>query len=145
MDFSQFLVNNPEIPNVKAIKTKESEKEQDNERKNKPKPIKKEPKPKKDKVIDLKSVFKNTEQIENKLTKETTKENVPEYQDVEFKRGDLVKIIRLEGSPLNVYKGYNGEIKEYIYRSDSAYIVLEAMTYPRRIKFPLGHFKHRYS
>jgi transcription antitermination factor NusG len=145
MDFSQFLVNNPEIPNVKAIKTKESEKEQDNnERKNKPKPIKKEPKPK-DKVIDLKSVFKNTEQIENKLTKETTKENVPEYQDVEFKRGDFVKIIRLEGSPLNVYKGYNGEIKEYIYRSDSAYIVLEAMTYPRRIKFPLGHFKHRYS
>lgn len=144
MDFSQFLVNNPEIPNVKVIKN-ESEKDQDNEKKNKPKPIKKEPKPKKEKVVDLKSVFKNSEQIENKPTKETTKENVREYQEVEFKRGDFVKIIRLEDSPLNVYKGYNGEIKEYIYRSNSAYIVLEAMGYPRRIKFPLGHFKHRYS
>lgn len=151
MDFSQFLVDNPEIPNVKEIKRKvnESEKDQDNERKNKPKPIKKEPKPKKDKVVDLKSVFKNPEQIENKPTKENTREHIREHirehQEVDFKRGDFVRIIRLEGSPLNVYKGYNGEIKEYIYRSDSAYIVLEAMAYPRRIKFPLGHFKHRYS
>lgn len=147
MDFSQFLVDNPEIPNVKEIKRKvnESEKDQDNERKNKPKPIKKEPKPKKDKVVDLKSVFKNPEQIENKPTKENKREHIREHQEVDFKRGDFVRIIRLEGSPLNVYKGYNGEIKEYIYRSDSAYIVLEAMAYPRRIKFPLGHFKHRYS
>lgn len=147
MDFSQFLVNNPDIPtNVKAIKGKiqPSEKDVDTDTNKKKetdkKPIKKEPKPKKEKVVDLKSVFKNPEQIEEKSVK-----NLPEYSQPEFKRGDFVKIIRLEGSPLNVYKGYYGEIKEYIYRSDSAYIVLEAMAYPKRIKFPLGHFTHRYS
>lgn len=142
MDFSQFLVNNPDIPNnVKAIKGKIQPSEKDKDaNKDKPKQVKKDPKPKKEKVVDLKSVFKNTEQIEEKHIK-----NLPEIPQQEFKRGDFVQIIRLEGSPLNVYKGYYGEIKEYIYRSDSAYIVLEAMAYPKRIKFPLGHFKHRYS
>jgi hypothetical protein len=143
MDFSQFLVNNPEIPTIKEIKGKIKEPEKDaNKEKEKVKPVKKEkePKIKKEKIVDLKSVFKNPEQLEkpNKVINDDTPE-------INFKRGDFVKIIRLEGSPLNVYKGYYGEIKEYIYRSDSAYIVLEAMAYPRRIKFPLGHFKHRYS
>lgn len=146
MDFSQFLVSNPEIPNVKEIKGKipVSDKPKKEDKLDKPKKEDKPDKPKKtpktndksntenkqkkEKVIDVKSVFKQQQILEEREV---------------FKRGDFVKIIRLEDSPLNVYKGYFGEIKEYIQRSDSAYIVLEAMAYPRRIKFPLGHFVRR--
>lgn len=147
MDFSQFLVSNPDIPNIKEIKGKipaseskpkikpeEKKKEEKVKKENKKEP--KNDKPKKSKVIDIKSVFKQTSVLE-------PKEDLQIQLQQNFKRGDFVKIIRLEGSNLNVYKGYFGEIKEYIQRSDSAYIILEAMSYPRPIKFPLGHFVHR--
>jgi ribosomal protein L21E len=61
-----------------------------------------------------------------------------------FKKGDLVIINYLPNSPLNIYKGYFGEIKEHIPHNESAYVMLEAMNYPKHINFPLKHLMHRY-
>lgn len=133
MDFSQFLVQNPEIPtNIKpltprptnVIKPKQT-KETTNEQKTKGK-IKEKSKQTKEKQINIQPI-----DIELKEPQR------------EFKRGEFVIIQGVPNSNLNVYKGYFGEIKEYIPRSESAYIVLEAMNYPKPIKFPFGHFKHR--
>lgn len=130
MDFSQFLVNNSETksePNnaPKIINPKSTTpKEQKEPKENKPRKEKKT----KDKIINLKPDLSFQE-------KEEPQRN--------FKKGDFVIIQRMEGSPLNVYKGYFGEIKEYKYNNDIAYIILEAMNNPRRIQFPLGHFVHR--
>lgn len=142
MDFSQFLVQNPDIPNdVKEITPKTikpnytlTDKTTIDIKEQKDKKDKKDKKEKKDKVKptkDKRIIVQPSIHIE---------EQAPQK---EFKRGDFVIIRGVPNSSLNVYKGYFGEIKEYIQRTESAYIVLEAMSYPRRIKFPLGHFVHR--
>lgn len=77
------------------------------------------------------------------------------YQDLEivnidlnfeedfFKKGDFVKIIYKKGSGLNVYKGYNGEIKTYFKGSGQATIMMEAINSPSPYIFPIGHFIKR--
>ena len=57
-----------------------------------------------------------------------------------YKKGDFIRIIHLENSPLNNYKGYNGEIRQYVKNSEHAYIVLEAINNSASIKFPVKHF-----
>jgi len=63
--------------------------------------------------------------------------------NLDFKIGDLVKIIRLENSYLNVYKGYNGEIKLYRKGNKTAILFLEARNNINFIVFPIEHFIHR--
>ena len=60
---------------------------------------------------------------------------------IKYKKGDFVRIIYLENSPLNYYKGYNGEIKTYAFGCDHANIMLEAINSSMFIKFPINHFK----
>lgn len=62
-----------------------------------------------------------------------------EYNE-KFKKDDFVRIKYLKDSNLNIYKGYNGEIKQYIKDSSEAMIILEALPYPRVISFPIKHF-----
>ena len=139
MNFSQFLVQNPEVPlpltkpnkpteqDIKKEKGKEKEKDIDT------KPTDKEPNKKfKDKTFGTKPKTFIQEEKEEGL-----------YQIQKFKRGDFVIIQRLENSNLNVYKGYYGEIKECRLLTDSAYVILEAMNHPRPINFPIGHLVHR--
>jgi hypothetical protein len=138
MNFSQFLVQNPDVPktnkpNEGAKIEKETEKERDTPSKDK----KKEPAKKlKDKIFDIKS---KTIDLKSK----PIVEEECHYQPPKFKRGDFVIIQRLENSDLNVYKGYFGEIKQCRIIDDSAYVILEAMNYPIPIKFPIGHLVHR--
>ena len=58
----------------------------------------------------------------------------------EFKKGDFVKIVYMKDSILNNYKGYNGEIRNYVRNSDVAYVTLEAINGSQSIKFPVKHF-----
>jgi hypothetical protein len=57
-----------------------------------------------------------------------------------FKRGEIIKIIRFENSKFNIYKGYFAEIKSYKKDSDHAYVILLAQNYPKLIKIPISHF-----
>jgi hypothetical protein len=57
-----------------------------------------------------------------------------------YKKGDFIRIVQLENSPLNNYKGYNGEIRQYVKNAEHAYIVLEAINNSASIKFPIKHF-----
>jgi hypothetical protein len=166
MDFSQFLLQNPDAVTVQELQARASVIE--------PKPVKditkneiskkevtKKQISKKEvtkKQISKKEVTKN-DVPKKQITKNCPKQkninvksffnqnNIPINQDdeqqLDFKKGDLVIIKYMPNSMLNVYKGYYGEIKEYIPREESAYIILEAMNHPRRIKFPLGHFMYR--
>jgi hypothetical protein len=89
-------------------------------------------------------------QSENKLPRETSKpkklsntllgEPLNMLEPIHYKKGDFIKIIYLENSPLNNYKGYNGEIRQYVKNSDYAFIVLEAINNSASIKFPVEHF-----
>jgi transcription antitermination factor NusG len=77
--------------------------------------------------------------------KEILKEQEDSFSNnfIEFKRGDLVRIIRLENSYLNVYKGYNGEIKVYRKGNKTASLFLETRNNANFIVFPIEHFVRR--
>jgi hypothetical protein len=129
MNFSQFLSENPEIPHVKQIKPQ-------------PPPQQSEP-PKQQSEPPQKPPKKVGLSFNKKKTTEPIKERIMTVNQEDFKKGDFIIITRLENSPLNVYKGYFGEIKEIIRGGETAIVVLEAMSYPRPIRFPMGHFKRR--
>lgn len=137
MNFSQFLVQNPEVPLPLTKPNKPTEQD-----------IKKEKGKEKEKDIDTKPTDKEPNKKFNDRTfgtkpKTFIEEQDSSYQPQKFKRGDFVIIQRLENSNLNVYKGYYGQIKECRLLTDSAYVILEAMNHPRPISFPIGHLIHR--
>ena len=57
-----------------------------------------------------------------------------------LKNGEYVRIIRKENSPLNYYKGYIGEIKNYKRGQSRVQIVLQAQNNAHPIIFPIDHF-----
>jgi hypothetical protein len=87
---------------------------------------------------------------ENLLQKNSKKElnkkieNEQIYHTNSYKnliKGNLVKIIGIKNSTLNVYKGYIGEIKDYKKDQDFAIIFLYAIqTNAHFVKFPINHF-----
>jgi len=79
--------------------------------------------------LPIKSSNKSSNMAESNMTDPT-----------HYKKGDFIRIIHLENSPLNNYKGYNGEIRQYVKNSEHAYIVLEAINNSASIKFPVKHF-----
>ena len=60
-------------------------------------------------------------------------------EEVQFRKGDPIKVVRLENSILNQYKGYNGIIREYQKNNDSCMVTLEALNSGAAIKFPKKH------
>lgn len=57
-----------------------------------------------------------------------------------IRKGTLVRIIRKPKSPHNIYKGYIGEVKEYVKNQDYAIIMLHALNTPKCFRFSLDHF-----
>lgn len=135
MNFSQFLSENPEIPHVKQIKPKPQPQLQPQS----PPP----PKQPNQETEPPQTLPKKVSLSFNKKKTEVIKERVMTVNQEEFKKGDFVIITRMENSSLNVYKGYFGEIKNIIQGGETALVILEAMTYPKPIRFPVGHFKRR--
>ena len=56
------------------------------------------------------------------------------------KRGDFIRVIRMQNSDLNNYKGYFGEIRDYKKGQDYAMVTLHALNNFSSIKMPLEHF-----
>lgn len=61
-----------------------------------------------------------------------------------FRRGDLIKIVRMENSIHNIYKGYYGEILEYDKNSDYALVILDAKDSHAPIKCHVNHLQKRH-
>jgi hypothetical protein len=78
---------------------------------------------------------------EEKTVTNCKKETTPLFnlEEIEFKKGDTVRVIRLENSSLNHYKGYNGVIRDSQKDSASCMVLLEALNYGAAIKFPKTH------
>jgi hypothetical protein len=72
------------------------------------------------------------------VLKETQKREM-EQAHLYIKRGDMVRIVNVPNSMLNIYKGYIGEIKDYKIDQDSVLVFLHGITSVTFIKFPLVH------
>lgn len=139
MNFSQFLSENPEIPHVKQIKPQPKQAKQPQP----PQELHQAQQPKAPQLLPPQKPPKKVGLSFSKKKTEVIKERVMTVNDEEFKKGDFIVITRMENSSLNVYKGYYGEIKEIIRGGETALVMLEAMTYPKPIRFPIGHFRRR--
>lgn len=60
-------------------------------------------------------------------------------EQVQFKKGENVRIIYLEDSGLNYYKGYNGVIKDSLISNNHCMVILDAVNSTSPIKFPKSH------
>lgn len=60
-------------------------------------------------------------------------------EEVEFRKGETIKVTRLENSILNVYKGYIGTIRDSQKGSDCCTVVLNALNSGTAIRFPKKH------
>ena len=114
MDFFQFLQKSSNSP-VENTTNKNPNKRLDN------------------KQLDNKQL--DNKQLDNK---QLDNQETVVYKNI--KRGDFVKIIYLKNSNLNIYKGYVGDVKEYIKDQDSAIIFLHAISSSNNIRFPIEHF-----
>lgn len=97
--------------------------------------------PKKSKRKTTKTIREHQTEDSNvtvKVLTETKKREI-EQAHLYIKRGDMVKIVNVPNSMLNIYKGYIGEIKEYKIDQDSALVFLHGITSITVIKFPLVH------
>jgi hypothetical protein len=68
-----------------------------------------------------------------------TQKREMEQAHLYIKRGDMVRIVNVPNSMLNIYKGYIGEIKDYKIDQDSALVFLHGITSVTFIKIPLVH------
>jgi len=138
MDFSQFLIQHSDIQNnVNKIIPKQSTPKQ---------LIPKQLIPKQSTSKQLIPKVKKTQIIPIKNNDIIQPDTLPSNDIIgkgTFKKGDKIIMTGVENSPLNIYKGYYGEIKEYIYKHNATYILLDAILYLRPIKVPIGHFIKR--
>jgi uncharacterized protein YaiL (DUF2058 family) len=116
MDFSQFLQNSYS-------------------KKNKSESSEKNVKPKNSKLKE--NISSNSESLLN--TNNLKDSNLNIYKNL--RKGNMVKIIRLQNSELNYYKGYIGEVRDYKKDQTHALIFLHAKNNNITISFPLTHLE----
>lgn len=58
-----------------------------------------------------------------------------------FKKGDMIRVVKYKNSSLNYYKGYVGEIKVYRKGQEYAMVILHAQTNMQQIRMPLHHLE----
>jgi len=56
-------------------------------------------------------------------------------------RGTCIRVVYLNGSMMNVYKGYIGEVRDYRRGQDYALVTLSALNNRNLLKMPLEHFE----
>lgn len=74
-----------------------------------------------------------------KLQSSVSNSNLDIYKNL--RKGNIVKVIRLENSELNYYKGYIGEVRDYKKDQNHALIFLHARNNNVVISFPLTHLE----
>ena len=60
-------------------------------------------------------------------------------EEIEFRKGETIKVVRLENSILNVYKAYIGTIRDSQKGSDTCMVILDALNSGGAIRFPKTH------
>lgn len=130
MDFFSIFQNKEDIVDIKKVK----------KRNNTSKPLQKTSKGAfTDDVDRLQGAF--TDDVDIKQQDDSIKNDI--YNTTLYKnirKGNFVKIIGVNGSYLNTYKGYTGEIKDYKRDQDFAIIFLHAVNQITIVKFPINHF-----
>lgn len=101
--------------------------------------------------INLQKIENNVQHLDTNID-DTTNENCIGENDLSnencidiyknIRKGSMVKIIHVNNSILNSYKGYIGEIKNYKYGQDFALVFLHSIQHKCIIKFPLKHLMH---
>lgn len=91
-------------------------------------------------VINGKGIVINGRGIVSKLAGKA-QENTPLFnlEEIEFIKGETIKVVRLENSILNQYKGYIGTIRDSQKGSDTCMVVLDALNSGAAIRFPKKH------
>jgi hypothetical protein len=141
MDFTQFLQNsyskNTETDSDKVKKNKKLKKSNNTEFTNK-----------NIKICKNNSIQDTQNNQDTQDTQDTqdiqiqhnsNQYNLSTYKNI--RKGDFVKIIKLENSELNHYKGYIGEIRDYKKDQSHALIFLHARNTNTYILFPLKHLE----
>lgn len=77
--------------------------------------------------------------IQNSITPKKHKEKENNIDSVSLKRGVMVRVIYLQDSILNYYKGYIGEIMSYNPSKKEARVFLHATVNFRIMHFPVEH------
>lgn len=92
--------------------------------------------------MDFLQFLSNSPPQKQSVEKNTTTEKKINTQDIcrNIKKGSFVQIIYKPNSRHNIYKGYIGEVKEYVRNQDYALIMLHALNTPKSFRFPLDHF-----
>jgi len=127
MDFTQFLQNS-------YSKNSETDQEKVNKKNKKIK----QPINNKD-LTNKKNEISQEISSQNKQEQHHDQYNLSTYKNI--RKGDFVKVIKLENSELNHYKGYIGEIRDYKKDQTHALIFLHARNTNNYILFPLKHLE----
>jgi hypothetical protein len=115
MNFLNFIENNQSVLQSitnKSVKTNEKEKKKEKE------PIK-DKKTITDKKIPLPVEQKNVSHVKDHVTSYVHKKY--------FRKGDFVTVIKGPISYMNVYKGYHGEIYDYVKNSNYALVIIDCL------------------
>lgn len=88
-------------------------------------------------------IDKNTLSIQDENTLSIQDENKTLFKmdQVQFRKGDTIRVVRLENSDINQYKGYNGTIKECQGQSAFCTVILDAVNSGAAIRFPKSHLR----
>lgn len=121
MDFTQFLQNSYSKNNeIESEKVKKNKKIKQNNK-------------------EIPSENVKTCKDTNETSTDNNQYNLSIYKNI--RKGDFVKVIKLENSELNHYKGYIGEIRDYKKDQSHALIFLHARNTNNYILFPLKHLE----
>jgi hypothetical protein len=135
MDFTQFLQNsyskNSGSDSEKVKKNKKLKQNNNKEFTNKNIEISKD--------NSIKDTQNNQDTQDIQGIQNNNQYNLSTYKNI--RKGDFVKVIKLENSVLNHYKGYIGEIRDYKRDQSHALIFLHARNTNNYILFPLKHLE----
>lgn len=95
----------------------------------------------KDNEIINKIKGKNTFIDKNTLSIQDENKTLFKMDQVQFRKGDTIRVVRLENSDINQYKGYNGTIKECQGQSEFCTVILDAVNSGAAIRFPKSHLR----
>lgn len=97
-------------------------------------------------AIKTKNEIKEPKEIKNETNiinclNNKLNQDVPifDLEQVQFKKGETICVVRFETSILNVYKGYIGSVRDGLIGSDYCLVVLDGINSGTVIKF---HKKH---
>lgn len=93
------------------------------------------------KLVDECHIDDKVNVINSRSITSEIKENITLFnlEIIQFKKGETIKVVRLENSILNIYKGYIGTIRDSQKDSNTCMVILDGLNSVTAIKFPKTH------